>query len=93
MQIIEIHVSGRGGGHTAVYNNKLNCSLISLAYFPSSESLCFTVTGNLKTLCILIYRLPESVFGFLEQFSELLSMVMPNCDRVLIYVSAVLMII
>ncbi len=76
-------LSGRGGGLAVVYDNIFNCSLIYLGDFSSFKSLCFTIRENLKSVYFNLQTF-KFVSGFLEQFSELQSIVMLSYDRILI---------
>lgn len=67
-----------------VHRENFNCSPYSLGNFSSFESLGFMINGKVPLLCVLIYRPPKSNSGFIQEFSDLLALIMPSFDRVLI---------
>uniref|UniRef100_A0A667WJC6 Reverse transcriptase domain-containing protein n=1 Tax=Myripristis murdjan TaxID=586833 RepID=A0A667WJC6_9TELE len=76
--------SGRGGGVACINKNAFKCSPVSFGCFTSFEILSFIIRNNLPFLCVLIYRPPKLISGFIQDFSELLSVIMLKYDRVLI---------
>ncbi len=77
-------VSGRGGGVAVIYRNNITCSPVSLGTFTTFELLGFVLNGKAPMLCIIVYRPPSQSKAFLSEFSELLTVVMPRYDRLLI---------
>ena len=71
--------SGRGGGLAVIYRENLKCSPYSLGHFTSFENLTyhFMINGKKSALCVLIYRSPKSCSGFIQEFSDLLTVIMP----------------
>ena len=63
-----------------VHRENLKCSLYSRGNFSSFESLGFMINGKDPLLCVLIYRLPKSNSGFIQEFSDLLVFIMPSFD-------------
>ena len=77
-------VSGRGGGLVCVYKKNFKCNLLHFNGFSSFEALTFKLAGSYPILFALIYRPPKSVSGFLAEFSEFLSSIILNYDRVVL---------
>ena len=72
----------RGGGLAVIYRNNFKCSQLSFGSFSSFESFSFLINGKSPLLCVLIYRPPNYNAKFIDEFSELLSLIMPQYDRV-----------
>ena len=75
-------LSSRGGGLAVIYRNDFKCTLVDFGSFSSFEILAFLIKGKIPLLCILIYR-PPKLPGFIDEFSELLSVIMAQYERVL----------
>ncbi len=59
-------------------------SPLSLGEFSTFENLGFILNNKLPILCVLIYRPPKFIFGFIQEFSDFLSDIILKHDRVLI---------
>ena len=77
-------LTGRGGGLAVVHRNDFSCSRLSLGQFTTFESLGFILKNRLPILCVLIYRPPKFISGFIQEFSDFLSDIILKHDRVLI---------
>ena len=79
-------MSGRvGGGIAVIHKDKFKCSPVnSFGTFTSFEMLSFVLNGNVPLLCVVIYRPPKGPPLFLDEFSELLSIITPKYDRIAI---------
>ena len=77
---------GRGGGIALIHRSQLKVSKISLPAFKSFESLCVTLSlTNFSCKLLIIYRPPQtSVASFLDEFSTLLSDIVPSSSELLI---------
>lgn len=76
-------LTGRGGGLAVIYKSCFKCQLLTFGDFNSFEILSFNFIGSLSVLFILMYRPPKSS-NFITEFSELLSIVIPKFDNILI---------
>ena len=74
----------RSGGLAVIFRNNFKCSQLSFGCFSSFESLSFLINGKSPILIVLIYRPPNYCPRFLDEFSELLSLIVPQYDRFLI---------
>lgn len=75
----------RGGGIAAVLSDSYSCKEIPpFGEFTSFEHLAISITCNAPILIITVYRPPKSKYGFLDEFSELLSKVSTNYDCIII---------
>lgn len=77
-------VTGRGGGLACVFRNKFKCRLLSTVNYQSFEAQVMMYDGWKTVLCVLIYRPPRYIKDFIQQFSEILSHIVPICDNILI---------
>ncbi len=75
---------GRGGGLATIFRNNLKCRLLASELFSSFEVQLFQMEGCNPLLCILVYRPPKYNKDFISEFSDFLSSVVPNADRLLI---------
>ena len=75
-------LSGRGGGLAVIYRDNLKCSLVDFGSFSTFEILSFVLNGKCPVLFVIIYRPPNQSTGFLEEFSDLLSVIMARYDRI-----------
>ncbi len=75
---------GRGGGLAVVFKEKFKCRLLPLDSFCSFKSQLITLNSFKSVLCVLIYRPPNSHGDFIQEFSELLSAIVPSFDKILI---------
>lgn len=77
--------SGRGGGIAAIHKNHFKCSSVTADQFSTFEVLMFMIYGyNDPVLCVVVYRPPKPINGFLTEFSELLSSLVLNHDKIII---------
>ncbi len=75
---------GRGGGLATIFRNNLKCRLLASELFSSFEVQLFQMDGCNPLLFILVYRPPKYNKDFISEFSDFLSSVVPNADRLLI---------
>ncbi|KAF7644646.1 hypothetical protein LDENG_00218380, partial [Lucifuga dentata] len=68
-------VTRRGGGIAAIFNDTIQCNKISLGEFNSFEYLCTVVKTSPSILLVTIYRPPKNCAHFIDDFSELLSII------------------
>ncbi len=75
---------GHGGGVAVIYRNILTCSPAPFGTFSTFQFLGFVLNGKLPVLCVVVCKPPNQNKTFLNEFSELLSVVMSRYDRLLI---------
>lgn len=85
--------TGRGGGLVSVFKNKLSCQPLSTNALKSFELQLFRLTVENAVVVALIYRPPKSTTDFIGEFAELLSELVTQYDRLLIFISAVVLIL
>lgn len=76
---------GRGGGVALVYRNNFKIQKLSIANYSSFELQCVKVeSASIPLVCALIYRPPKRDKDFITEFSELLSHLVTEYDRLLL---------
>ena len=76
-------LSGRAGGLAVIYKENIKGTSVNFGTFSSFEIFSVLLKGKLPILFVLIYR-PPKLTGFLDEFAELLSVIMPQYDRLCI---------
>lgn len=76
--------SGRGGGVATIFKEKFECRQLSSDINSSFELNIFELGRFQPVLCAVIYRPPKYNKDFINDFSDFLSGIMSNYDRVLI---------
>ena len=67
-----------------IYINLIKCSPVDLGSYSTFELFCFVINSKSPIVCALIYRPPKRVAGFLEEFSEFLSIIMVKYNSVIL---------
>lgn len=80
----KLRLSGRVGGVAVIYNVNYICTPVSFGEFSSFEYLAFCLNKRQPTLFILVYRHPKPNGSFITEFSDLISLVMPKNDGVIV---------
>lgn len=75
---------GRGGGVATIFKKHFNCRSLSVECFASFEVQLCQVDLMYPIFCALIYRPPSYNKLFLKEFSDFLTTIVPNVDRLLI---------
>ncbi len=70
----------RGGGGAALFKDVYQCKQVSFGQYLSFEYLGFVQKGAPRILFIIIYRPPKYSPAFVEEFTELLSMISSEFD-------------
>ncbi len=70
----------RGGGVAALFKDFYQCKQISFGQYLSFEYLGIVLKGAPRILFIIIYRPPKYSTAFVEEFTELLSMISSEFD-------------
>ncbi len=70
----------RGGGVAALFKDVYQCKQVSFGQCLSFEYLGIVLKGALRILFIIIYRPPKYSPAFVEEFTELLSMISSEFD-------------
>ncbi len=70
----------RGGGVAALFKDVYQCKLMSFGQYLSFEYLGIMLKGAPRILFIIIYRPPKYSPAFVEEFTELLSMISSEFD-------------
>ncbi len=65
----------RGGGVAALFKDVYQCKQVSFGQYLSFEYLGIVLKGAPRILFIIIYRPPKYSPAFVEEFTELLSMI------------------
>ncbi len=65
----------RGGGVAALFKDVYQCKQVSFGQYLSFEYLGIVLKGSPRILFIIIYRPPKYSPAFVEEFTELLSMI------------------
>ena len=76
--------TGRGGGLAVAYSNLFKCKHSAIDNFQSFEILMFIINCQNPICCISIYRPPKPNNSFLAEFSEFLSSIVLNHDRIIL---------
>lgn len=77
-------LSGRGGGLAAIFKDSYRCTSVSLEKFTSFEVLAFKITGEIPVFCAVVYRPPNSQGGFMMDFSNFVSSLLLDYDKILL---------
>lgn len=77
-------VGKRGGGVAALFQDTFECKQTSLGDFNSFEYLCIVMKGSPKVLLVVLYRPPKYSSGFINDFSELISIISTDFDSFII---------
>lgn len=79
-------ISGRGGGLATVFKNIFKCKILPVKNYSSFEVQLFKLANCLQTplLCALVYRSPKATGCFIHDFSDLLSALAIQSDKMLI---------
>ncbi len=75
---------GRGGGVATIFTKHFNCRILSAECFASFEVQLCRVDLMCPIFCELIYRCPRYNKLFLKEFSDFVTTIVPNVDRLLI---------
>ncbi len=75
---------GRGGGVATIFKKHFNCRILSVECFASFEVQLCQVDLIYPIFCALIYRPPRYNKLFLKEFSDFVTTIVPNVDRLLI---------
>ncbi len=70
----------RGGGVAALFKDVYQCKQVSFGQYLSFEYLGIVLKGAPRILFIIIYRPPKYSPAFVEEFTELLSMISSEFD-------------
>ncbi len=70
----------RGGGVAALFKDVYQCKQVSFGQYLSFEYLGIVLKGAPRILFIIIYRPPKYSPAFVEEFTELLSMISSELD-------------
>ncbi len=70
----------RGGGVAALFKDVYQCKQVSFGQYLSFEYLGIVLKGAPRILFIIIYRPPKYSPAFVEEFTELLSMISTEFD-------------
>ncbi len=70
----------RGGGAVALFKDVYQCKQVSLGQYLSFEYLGIVLKGAPRILFIIVYRPPKYSPAFVEEFTELLSMISSELD-------------
>ncbi len=70
----------RGGGVAALFKDVYQCKQVSFGQYLSFEYLGIVLKGASRILFIIIYRPPKYSPAFVEEFTELLSMISTEFD-------------
>ncbi len=70
----------RGGGVAALFKDVYQCKQVSFGQYLSFEYLGIVLKGARRILFIIIYRPPKYTPAFVEEFTELLSMISSEFD-------------
>ncbi len=70
----------RGGGVAALFKDVYQCKQVSFGQYLSFEYLGVALKGAPCILFIIIYRPPKYSPAFVEEFTELLSMISSEFD-------------
>ncbi len=70
----------RGGGVAALFKDVYQCKQVSFGQYLSFEYLGIVLKGAPRILFIIIYRPPKYSPAFVEEFTELLSMIFSEFD-------------
>ncbi len=70
----------RGGGVAALFKDVYQCKQVSFGQYLSFEYLGIVLKGAPRILFIIVYRLPKYSPVFVEEFTELLSMISSEFD-------------
>ncbi len=70
----------RGGGVAALFKDVYQCKQVSFGQYLSFEYLGIVLKGAPRILFIIIYRPPKYYPAFVEEFTELLSMISSEFD-------------
>ncbi len=70
----------RGGGVAALFKDVYQCKQVSFGQYLSFECLGIVLKGAPRILFIIIYRPPKYSPAFVEEFTELLSMISSEFD-------------
>ncbi|XP_073804016.1 uncharacterized protein isoform X1 [Danio rerio] len=73
-------VNRRGGGIAALFKDVYECKQVSFGDYFSFEYLSIALKGSPRILLIIIYRPPKYSPAFIEDFTELLSIVTSEYD-------------
>lgn len=75
-----------GGGLATVFKNIFKCKILPVKNYSSFEVQLFILANCLQTplLCALVYRSPKATGCFIHDFSDLLSVLAIQSDKMLI---------
>ena len=71
----EVRAEKKGGGVASLYTDVLNCKQISFGTFTTFEYLAIILKSSSRVLLITIYRPPRYSANFLDEFTQLLSII------------------
>ncbi len=74
----------QGGGIAIILSNKYTCTWVSFGDFSSFEYVALTVKMEPTVLLLTLYRPPRLWTGFLNQFSELMSLISTSYGRIIV---------
>lgn len=74
----------KGGGLASIYVDSFNCKQITLGDFSTFEHLALLLRYDTPILIVVIYRPPKQSPVFLQEFSDLLSIISTDYDRSLL---------
>ncbi len=77
-------LSSRGDGVAVIYRDSYLFKPVPCGEFSSFESLIFYINKHQPVLFILLYPPPKLNSIFIPEFSDLLSLLLPNYDQVCI---------
>ena len=80
----ENRVNKKGGGVAILFNDSFQCTQISYGNFASFEYVALQLRSSPQALLLNIYRPPKYCASFFDDFTELLSIICINFDRVII---------
>lgn len=76
--------SGHGGGLVTIFSDSFKCTFLPTSIYSTFEVHLVLINGPAPVLCALVHRPPKASSTFIQEFSDLLTIVASRSDKLLI---------